>query len=141
MTEVWVEVAFCMQINLKVFYRLVLQFLVVWSRHAQIAQMSRVMSKKGLDGLSWIFTCIKTFIKAIKIFSILVFLCRGQCSGPIKLRYCSNWNTLWTKCEMGLIFCILVNLKVFYEFVLRFLMGVIIHAQLADQRKLKSGMP
>ena len=116
----------------KVFYNLIPPRLVSVVRHAQIANqfaefLGKVISQTVHDGMTWFFISIKTFMKLVESFAIL--------DGGVEVNVLgqSNCVILWSEISHGQsvgwsgFFCEQINTKVFYKFILPFLVGVVKH--------------
>ena len=127
------KLIFCMLINIKLSYRLILLIFVGMARHAQITQNNKF-------GISFWYLKKKVRVE-------VEFLCRW--ASKFSTNWCNHCWWAWPGmpkilkitsmqylCNiskknwgMQLMFCMTINKKVFYRLILLFLIGLVRHVQ------------
>ena len=107
-SKAWdMKLVFCLQINAKVFYKLIVSFWVCLAKHAQSTQNNKltISQVKGCEGWIWSFAYRLTS----KVSSNCYYHFRFVCAGMVKLPKITNLlfhcNILRKKWVMKLIFC------------------------------------
>ena len=113
---------FGLQINIDVFYKLMLSFWVCATRHAQSTQNNKFVylcniprKAWGRGGVKWIF-CLQINTKVFFKLTVLLWVSvsrHAQSTQTISLQYlCNISRKTW---RMNLIFCLHTNMKSFFK--------------------------
>ena len=122
-----IKLIFCMQISIKVSYKLILWFLMGMVKHSQSSQNTKFtmslqyLKKEVRDEVPFFYMqkSIKDFLKLILPFSVCVAKHAKIIQNnkfAISLQYLKEW-------VMKLFFCMQITMKVSYKLILWFLMG------------------
>ena len=129
-----VKFIFSMQINIEVFYKLMLSFWVCVARHSQSTQNKKFhifgTFQKNV-GMKLIFCMqinMKVFYKLI--VSLWVWVTMPKVPKLTSLQYLCNISRKTR--TMKLIFCLQMNVKSFFKLILSFQMCVVSHAQITQ---------
>ena len=122
---------FVIQINIKVFYQLMLPFLVCIARLVQSTQNKKFaylcnISRKTW-GFKWFF-CLQINTKVFYKMILSFWVCAIRVTQSTQNNKFSICNILRKKWVMRLIFCMQINMKVSYKLILWFLVGMVKHS-------------
>ena len=117
------KLVFCLQINTKVLYKLIVSLWACLARHAQSAKKKKqlynilIISHGKCEGWTWSFACRLTS----KVSSSCYYHFRCVCPGMLKLTPPKSllflFNILKKKWVMKLIFCMQVSMEVCYKLI------------------------
>ena len=134
------KLIFCLQINTKVFYKVIVSLWVCIARHAQKSQNSNcnifAVSQGKREGWNWFFASKWTskFYSNWCYHFLYVWPSMPKLPKIISLLFLCNISK--KKWMMKLIFCVKISMKVSYELMLWFLMGMVKHSQSFQNSKL-----
>ena len=115
---------FCIQINIKVLYKLILSFWVCATRHVQSTQNKKFAYLCNISSKAWgmkLIFCLqintKVFYKLI-VSLWLVYPGMPKVPKTIRLQYlCNISRNMW---RMNLVFCLQISVKGFFKLLLSF---------------------
>ena len=123
-----VKLIFCLQINAKVCYKLILSRWVCIARHAQITQNSKFVISLQCLKENVQYLC-KISRKTLRMK--LIFLPADENQIFLLLFHCN----ILKKRVMKLIFCMHISMNVSYKLMLWFLIGMVKHSQSSQNSK------
>ena len=109
---------FCMQINIEVFYKLILSFWVSVTRHAQSTQ-NKFEYLCNISIKAWrmkLIFCVQINIKVFYKMIVSFWVCIARHAQTTVLQYlCNMSRKIW---RMKLIFCLLINIEGLFKLIL-----------------------
>ena len=134
-----------MQINIEVFYKLILSLLVSVTRHVQSTQ-NKFAYLCNISIKAWrmeLIFCLQINIKVLykTIVSLSLYIARHaqKVAKTTGLQYlCNMLRKMW---RMKLIFCLLINVEGFFKVILSFQVCVIRHVDLGVCGQAMSILP
>ena len=128
---------FGMQININVFYKLIVSFWICVARHAQITQNKKLASLQYLQknvGDEVIF-CQQTDTNVLYKLVVLLCVCVAQSTQNKQVCniFCNFSRELW---RMKWTFCLQISIKGFFKLILSFWVCVTRPRQITQNNKL-----
>ena len=112
------KLIFCLQINVKGFFKLILSLLVCVTRHPQITQNNKFsislqyLIKEVSDEVDFSYAGKHESLLQIDTMMLMRMVKRSQSSQNSK--FVMSFNISKKKLEMKLVFCMQMNIKAFY---------------------------
>ena len=129
------KMIFCLQINIKGFFKFILSFQVCVARHAQITENMKfaIFKKEVSDEVDF---CVHISMSLVQIDAMILIGMIQYCQSTQSNKFAISLQYLKKEVRNGVYFLLADKHQSFYKLTLSFLMEVVRHNQSTQNRKL-----